>query len=626
MTTDLTDIVGKVDTIWLFTCSFLVMLMQGGFCLLESGFVRAKNSINVAIKNLVDFCISSLAFWGIGYGLMFGASQYGLIGGSHFALTAKSDPRLLTLVFFQLMFCGTATTIVSGAVAERMRFAAYMVSSLFVSAIVYPVFGHWAWGGSATQFGWLKQLGFIDFAGSTAVHSIGGWFALAAVISMGTRIGRFEKDQPRWQGHNIPLATLGAFLLWFGWFGFNGGCTLALTNAVPRILINTNLAAAAGGLAALLTSWFRERRPSAEGLINGTIAGLVSVTAGCHVYDFWAAITVGAVAGIVMVIGTLWLEKLRIDDAVGAVPVHAFAGAWGTIAVALLGDAALFETGLTRERQLIVQLLGVVACAAWSFGMGLVFCYLLNGIVRLRVSPLHEIEGLNHSEHGATTEFMDLLVEMQAHRDHGDFDRDLKIDPYTESGQIAAEYNRVLGRVREEIADREQTARQIALAEQRYRSIFENSTEGIFQTTPDGHYLAANPALARIYGYESVQELTASVNDIARQLYVVPGRRRQFVELMEAQGRLIDFESAVFRKDRSIIWISENVRAVRDAFGNVLYYEGSVVDITQKKRAEARRRKRREQRAARQQCLMQEPSGEVSPRNLKDAHVMATPN
>ncbi|MBC8115326.1 MAG: ammonium transporter, partial [Candidatus Saccharimonas sp.] len=374
MTTDWIDIVHKVDTLWLLVCAFLVMLMQGGFCLLESGFVRAKNSINVAIKNLVDFCVSSLVFWVVGYGLMFGASQGGWIGGTDFVLSARSDPRLLTMVLFQLMFCGTATTIVSGAVAERMRFSVYLVCSVFVSALIYPVFGHWAWGGDATTPGWLKGLGFIDFAGSTAVHSIGGWFALAAVVCMGPRLGRFDKGQTRWQGHNIPMATLGAFLLWFGWFGFNGGCALAFTDAVPRILINTNLAAAAGGLSALFLSWAREKRPSASGLINGTIAGLVSVTAGCHVYDFWAAILVGAVAGLVMVYATAWLEWMHIDDAVGAVPVHAFCGAWGTIAVALLGDISLFGTGFSREKQLLIQLSGVVVAAVWSFGLGMIFC------------------------------------------------------------------------------------------------------------------------------------------------------------------------------------------------------------------------------------------------------------
>ena len=298
-----------------------------------------------------------------------------------------------------------------------------------------------------------------------------------------------------------------------------------------------------------------------------------------------------------MVYGTAWLEWAHIDDAVGAVPVHAFCGVWGTIAVALLGDVSLFGTGLSREKQLLVQLTGVTVAAVWSFGLGMIFCKVMNGFLRLRVSPIHELEGLNHSEHGASTELMDLLVEMQSHQEHGDFSRDIKADPYTETGQLANEYNKVLSRVRDEIADREQAAQQIALAEQRYRSIFENSIEGIFQTTPEGRYMAANPALANIYGYDSVHDLAASVNDIARQLYVVPGRRREFVELMESQGRLVNFESAVFRRDRSFVWISENVRAVCDALGKVLYYEGTVIDITKRKKAEARRRKRREERS-----------------------------
>lgn len=563
------------------------MLMQGGFCLLESGFSRAKNSINVAIKNLIDFCISSLIFWAFGFALMFGASWHGLWGTTHFVFDGNGGAWLAALFLFQLMFCSTATTIISGAAAERIKFGGYLAVAVFVSGVVYPVFGHWAWGGllEGSPTGWLGRLGFIDFAGSTVVHSVGGWVSLALVLTLGPRQGRFDGHRSPMQGHNLVLATTGAFLLWFGWFGFNGGSALGIRDDVPRILLNTNLSAAAGGVAALATAWLVERLPNVGQTINGTLAGLVAVTAGCHLYDPALAIVVGGLAGILSTVSSYGLSRLKIDDVVGACPVHGVCGMFGTVAVALFARSEHFGVTGGRLPQLLVQLTGVTACALWSFGLSYVLFGIIHRFWSLRVNEQAELDGLNMAEHGASSELHRLMTDMVTQRDLGDFTRQAEVEPYTEVGQIAAEYNRVLERVNAEIKARELETERARQAEEKYRSIFENAVEGIFQTSIDGRYLAANPKLAQIYGYESPAELIESMHDIRCDLYVDARRRDEFRHLIEAQGTVTSFESEVYRRDGSIIWISENARVVRDCDGHVLYYEGTVEDITHQKLA-----------------------------------------
>jgi len=574
------------DLSWMLLCAALVMLMQAGFCCLESGLARAKNRINVAIKNLFDFCIASVAFWAVGFAMMFGASWAGVIGTTEFALGEDAGPWLLSFFLFQLVFCGTSTTIISGAVAERIRFAGYLVISVLVSALFYPIFGHWAWGGAATgtASGWLAKLGFIDFAGSTVVHSMGGWLSLAAVLVLGPRLGRFDSDRPPMRGSDLPLATLGVFLLWFGWFGFNGGSTLAINNQVPLILVNTNLAAAAGGVSALAVSWTALRRPDVTLTMNGVLGGLVGITAGCHLVSPGSAIAIGLAAGLVSVLGTRLLERLRVDDVVGAVPVHGMCGAFGTVAVALFAESAAFAHG--RTWQIGIQLLGAAVCFAWAFGGGLLVLSILNRFFPLRVSAEVEQAGLNVAEHEAGSDLLDLLDEMESQRRCGDFSQHVTVEPHTEVGQIAHEYNRVLDRVHGEITTREQAVEALRRAEEKYRGIFENAVEGIFQTSLDGTYLDANPALARIYGYESVGELCGGLKNIETQLYVDAGRRRQFVQRMQRDGLVQGFESQVYRRDGSVIWISENARLVRNAEGVPLHYEGTVEDITERKLSE----------------------------------------
>jgi len=447
----------NLNIAWILIAAALVMSMQVGFCFLESGLVRAKNSINVAIKNLADFSVSAVIFWMFGFGLMFGPSMAGWLGSGNFFLDAVNDPWLMAFFVFQLVFCGTATTIISGAVAERMRFNGYLLVALVTSGLVYPVFGHWAWGGLAggEPLGWLGAIGFLDFAGSTVVHSVGGWVAFAAILVIGPRLGQFDDPRRKIQGHNLTLASAGVILLWFGWIGFNGGSTLALNDSVPSIIAKTILAGAFGAVTALLAAYAIYRRVITWAVMNGVIGGLVGITACCNVVSVPAAALVGGVGGLICLFGMRLLERLKIDDAVGAVPAHAFCGVWGTLAVALLGRPEAWGTGLTRPEQIMVQLTGAAVCFVWTFAVAYCLFRLINRIVPLRVSEQAERDGLNVSEHGATTELIDLITEMDAQERGASFSKRVHVEPHTEVGQIAAEYNRVLTKIDEEFKRRE---------------------------------------------------------------------------------------------------------------------------------------------------------------------------
>lgn len=459
------DLRTGLDVVWLAVTAVLVFLMQPGFACLESGLVRAKNSINVAIKNLTDFLIAGVGFWLIGFALMFGTTAGGLVGTGGIELNSA---WLMAFFFFQMMFCGTSTTIVSGAVAERMSFSGYIIVSFILSTLIYPVIGHWAWGGYESQSanGWLIANGFIDFAGSTVVHSVGGWLALAALLVIGPRNGRFRDGRAvPIEGHNQPLALLGVFLLWAGWFGFNAGSTLrADPTAIAGILVNTVLAPCAGGLSALALSWVIDRKPRVENIMNGVLCGLVAVTAGCHLLTPGQAVLIGLVGGILFVPGSLLLEKLQIDDAVGAIPVHLVCGIWGTIGLALLGSPEHFGTGLGRWEQLGIQVVGVAATGLFTLTVGWLALTVINKLIPLRVSVEAESLGLNVAEHGASTALATLLREMDRQRREGDFSEAVVLDTETEAGQIAVFYNRVLERVRQETAQRERAVAEMAQA------------------------------------------------------------------------------------------------------------------------------------------------------------------
>ena len=403
-----------LDTMWTLIAAFLVFLMQAGFAMVESGFTRQKNSANIVMKNLMDFGVASIAYWAIGFALMFGAGN-ALVGTSGWFLgggegtfdsLAWATPPLTAKWLFQAVFAGTTATIVSGAMAERTKFPAYLIYSGLISGLIYPISGHWIWGG-----GWLAEREFLDFAGSTVVHSVGGWAALVGTLFLGARLGKYGKDgKPRaLPGHSMPLAMLGVFLLWFGWFGFNPGSTMAASLSIADIAVTTNLAAAAGALVAMATIWIKGKKPDVGMAGNGALAGLVGITAGCAFVENWAAVVIGAAAGIVVVFSVLLFDRVRIDDPVGAISVHGVCGALGTLAVGLFASPRLVEAaGVGTEglfygggfSQLGVQALGVVAVGAWALGASALVFALIKATVGLRVTPEEEIEGLDIGEHG----------------------------------------------------------------------------------------------------------------------------------------------------------------------------------------------------------------------------------
>ncbi|MCA1964126.1 MAG: ammonium transporter [Prosthecobacter sp.] len=394
----------NANYLWMILAGALVFVMQAGFAMVELGFSRAKNSINIIMKNFLDFSISVIVFLFLGFGLMFGASAGGWIGTSGFWLSAQpGDAPVWCFWFFQAVFAGTACTIVSGAMAERTKFVGYLVYAAFLTAVIYPLGGHWAWGSFAGGFGiggdkgWLEALGFIDFAGSTVVHGVGGVCALAGIIVVGSRHGRFGKDgSPRLiAGHNIPLAALGVFLLWFGWFGFNAGSTLVADANIGRIAVNTTIAPAAGALAAMISMWFVQGRPDVGITLNGALGGLVGITACCSVLTPAAALIVGIIAGVLTTVATIALERLQLDDAVGAVPVHLVNGWWGTLSVALFHEAG-FDPKL-----LGVQALGTLSITACAFVLCFIIFKTVDLIIGLRASETEQVDGLDFSEHAA---------------------------------------------------------------------------------------------------------------------------------------------------------------------------------------------------------------------------------
>jgi len=393
----------NINIVWTCIAAFLVFFMQAGFAMVEAGFTRAKNAVNILMKNLMDFSVGTIAFFLIGFGLMFGKSN-GLFGTTLFGLSGV-EPGAdwnWTFLIFQTVFAATAATIVSGAMAERTKFVGYLAYSFFITLFIYPVFGSWAWGGLLDGGGWLENLGFLDFAGSTVVHSIGGWLALAGAIILGPRIGKYgpDKKPKAILGHNIPLAALGVFILWFGWFGFNPGSTTTGDGSIGYIAVTTNLSAAAGAIVAMAISWVIMKKPDASMALNGALAGLVSITAPCDGVTPAGAIMIGAVGGALVVLAVLFIDHvLKIDDPVGAVSVHGVCGAWGTLATGLFNmESGLFYGG--GLKQLGVQALGAGAAFVWAFGLGLILFYTISKTIGLRVTPEEEMKGLDIGEHG----------------------------------------------------------------------------------------------------------------------------------------------------------------------------------------------------------------------------------
>ncbi len=384
----------SLDIIWLALGAALVLFMQAGFAMVETGLTRAKNAGNIIMKNLMDAAAGLIMYFCIGWGIMYGASVGGLFGSDGFFLSYPGVDAMHEVYIdwmFQAVFAATAATIVSGAMAERTQFRGYLVYSIVITAIIYPIVGHWTWGG-----GWLDELGFADFAGSTIVHSTGGWAALAGALVLGARKGKYVKSNGRTTvkalpGHNIPIAALGVFVLWFGWFGFNGGSTLSGVDAdIAVVFVTTALAAAGGAVGAMVLSWVLFGKPDVSMSLNGVLAGLVGITAGPDVIAPGWSIVVGIIAGLLVVVSVEVLDKkFHIDDPVGAISVHGVCGAWGTLAVGIFGGGALF-----------VQFVGVIAVFAWTMVTALVLFGILKAAKMLRVTESEELQGLDISEHG----------------------------------------------------------------------------------------------------------------------------------------------------------------------------------------------------------------------------------
>lgn len=404
----------NLDTVWTLLAGFLVMWMQAGFAMLETGLTRLKNSVNVLMKNLLDFCIGSIAYWIAGFGIMFGVGTafFGTSGwmlsdptGKVFESLSWTSIPLAAKFIFQLMFCATGATIVSGAIAERPKFVSYLIYSFVISAIIYPVSGHWIWGG-----GWLAKLGMWDFAGSTVVHSVGGWLGLVGAFMLGPRIGKYNPDgsSNAIPGHNIGFASLGTLILWLGWFGFNSGSTMAAVPEIAHISATTNTAAAAGALAAMFTAWALFGKPDASMTFNGVLAGLVAITAPCAFVSIGSALIIGLIAGVLVVLSVIFIERiLKVDDAIGAVSVHATCGAWGTLSLGLFaqdkfmpnttGNGLFYGGGI---RLLAAQFTGVIAVFLWCMLTGFILFGMLRAFGILRVSRDEELKGLDIGEHG----------------------------------------------------------------------------------------------------------------------------------------------------------------------------------------------------------------------------------
>ena len=404
--TRLDYLVSGIDTVWVLLAAILIFMMQMGFASVEAGFTRSKNTANILMKNLLDFCFGSLLFWLFGFRIMFGADAFAGLIADPFALGSAVPSNIPQTAFliFQTMFCATTATIVSGAMAERTQFRAYLVYCIFISAFIYPISGHWTWGG-----GWLSALGFHDFAGSAVVHSAGGWLALVGAAMVGPRIGKYKNGKPHAiLGHNLAIATLGVFILWIGWFGFNPGSTVGISTpelqqSASTVFMNTNISAATGALTALIVAWVRYGKPSLSLSLNGVLAGLVGTTAGCDAVSTAGAALTGIICGAAMVFAVSFFDSMaKVDDPVGAISVHGVCGSLGTILTGIfaLDGGLLYGGGL---HMLGVQLLGAVVYAAWAILCGLILFYVLRRTIGLRVDRRVEEDGLDYYEHGETS-------------------------------------------------------------------------------------------------------------------------------------------------------------------------------------------------------------------------------
>jgi Amt family ammonium transporter len=574
-----------LDFVWILVAAGLVLLMQVGFLLLEAGMVRSKNSINVAQKNLLDFTFSVLVFAAVGFMFAFGASNGFPVGADPALFMLGSlDAWGFAFFVFQVMFCGTAATIVSGAVAERMPLAAYVACSVFIAGIVYPAFVHWAWGSALTEnsSAFLAHAGFIDFAGSTVVHGTGAWIALAACIVIGPRIGRFDADgRPvRFHGHSPVLATAGALLLFVGWIGFNGGSTLAASPDIAHVIANTVLAAAAGTAAGYLIGWHHEGVLLPEKAFSGMLGGLVAVTAGCMVLDARGAMIVGLAGGAAAIYGISILERrLRVDDAVGAIGVHGIAGVVGTLGLALLAPVENLAAG-SRLAQFGVQAAGAALNFAWAFGLGLVFFLVLRRVMALRVTREGEIAGLNEAEHGTrigighVEEAVGRLVAGKA-----DLGLRLPVEAGDEAERMTVLFNALMDAIQnEELARgrREETRRAEEEAER--LTALANATFEAIVISVRGAIIDGNHALEQLMGLPLAELKSRSMLD-----FIDPADRARVAEQL-SQSESGPYELHVIHADGTRIPVE--VRAREILYRGERTRVSAVVDLRDRRKAE----------------------------------------
>ncbi|WP_299436096.1 ammonium transporter [uncultured Rhodospira sp.] len=578
----------SMDHMWTMTAAALVFLMQAGFLLLEAGMVRSKNSINVAQKNIADFVIATVGFYVIGFGVMFGPSVFGGgwlgWGGLTFG---QLDDWTYTFFVFQVVFCGTAATIVSGAVAERMSFSAYLAVTCFISILIYPVFGHWAWGNllDGDNPAILADMGFIDFAGSTVVHSVGGWVALAGVIVIGPRIGRFDPETGKplpIHGHSAVLSTAGAILLWVGWIGFNGGSTTTGDPAFAHIISNTMLAGAFGSIASMLIGRQVDGVFRPDRAINGVLGGLVGITAGCDAVTTYGAVFIGLSSGVVAVLAAHALEhRFRLDDCIGAVPVHGVCGAWGTIMAGALAtpDALAAADRLT---QVGVQMLGAGMAFVWAFGTAYVFFRVLNATLGIRVSAEEELQGLNVAEHG-TTLGTGMLQKAMLELATGSGDLSQRLDESTgdEAGELAGSFNLLMQRLQGMVLNVAGNAHVLLQSSMSLRGISDTmSRDAGIMTDRAGHVAAMTDDVSGRVAHmsEGVGSLNENVLDIANAS-------------RSMSGHVVDASSNVEEIARAITAIADTARAAArtaatastragEAGGAVETLSGAVGEIT----------------------------------------------
>lgn len=579
------QIQANLDTIWILVAAGLVLLMQIGFMLLEAGMVRTRNSINVAQKNLLDFTFSAFAFAAVGFMFAFGNTTGWLVGfDTDLLFLSGLDDENKAFFIFQVMFCGTAATIVSGAIAERMRLSAYIICAVFTAVLIYPVFAHWAWGSALgnSNDAFLANMGFMDFAGSTVVHGTGAWIALAACIVLGPRIGKYDKDSKpiRLQGNNPVLATVGGLLLLVGWLGLNGGSTFAANNQVSHIITNTVLAAAAGGIAGYFLGWYQDRVIFPEKTISSMLGGLVAVTAGCLTLDVTGAVIIGIAGGCTAIISARVLEVyFRIDDPVSAIGIHGFAGVVGTIGVALLAPVDQLAAG-GRLEQLWVQAFGVTLNFIWAFGLGILFFSLLVSFMRVRVRGEDERQGLNSADHGSHfgLENVEDAFSRLA-KGTADLNMRLQVEPGGDAEQLTHSFNRLISNIQTEECERHEKADELRTEEEAERlTAIANATFEAIIISQNGIIIDGNVALQRLLGLPIEEIRGSTLFEFIEEGYV------DFVKAQLGKAETAPYEIRVRHKDGEVIPVE--VRAREIMHRGEMRRISAVVDLRERKAAE----------------------------------------